>query len=73
MIIYFDNDEVEEIFDVKLSNDTLTIGTYAGWRLYQDHAHVLIVGDLNMEFDVDRIGSTMLENGGEEIEYGIVW
>ena len=74
MIIYFNGDEVEEVFDIQLKDDTLTIGTFVGWKMYQNCGHVLMdSGDFTMEFDVNKISEIVLENGGTEITYGITW
>jgi hypothetical protein len=74
MIVYFNNDEVQEVFDVQLRDDILILGTFVGWKMYQSQGHILIDSDgFTMEFDVNKISEMGLENGGTEITYGIAW
>jgi hypothetical protein len=75
MIIFYNSNELAELFDVDINNDTLILGTFAPWEIYNTEGHmVLDFGDGNtMEFDVKENRREQLENSGWMIYYDIRW
>jgi hypothetical protein len=75
MIIYFNDQELAELFSIELNNDTLILGTFAPWEVYNTDGHMVMdFGDgQSMEFDVTENHRVTLENCGVEIYWDIRW
>jgi len=75
VILTYNAQVLAELFDVDLNDDTLILGTYAPWSVYDPSGHVVMEfgDDITMEFDVVENHRVTLENCGVEIYFDIEW
>lgn len=69
------NDQVlNELFETDLNDDTLIIGTFAPWEIYNPTGRIEIdLGGQFMRFNVTENRRERLENSGVMIYFDITW
>lgn len=75
LTLYYNDQVLDELFDVQINNDILILGTFAPWDVYDVHGYVVMDfgDDITMEFNVVEYGRIQLENMGWEIYFNIDW